>query len=147
MLLLVRQWTKGGGRCVGDQDVHAPERVADLLESERHLTRLLQLEAEGQALDPFTPDLLDDRCRPVGAAPVGDGAVGALAREPDRNGSTDAAGAAGDHGYATVERARRGRPHQARKSRQSASHIVADSRRLSVSMRSLLPWNISGYSV
>jgi hypothetical protein len=34
-----------------------------------------------------------------------------------------------------------------RKSRQSASHIMADSRRLSVSTRSLWPWNMMGYSV
>ena len=34
-----------------------------------------------------------------------------------------------------------------RKSRQSCSHITAESRRLSVSTRSLLPWNMIGYSV
>ena len=36
---------------------------------------------------------------------------------------------------------------QPRNSRQSASHIIADSFRLSVSTRSLWPWNITGYSV
>ena len=36
---------------------------------------------------------------------------------------------------------------QARKSRQSASHIRAERRRLSTSTRSSWPWNISGYSV
>ena len=34
-----------------------------------------------------------------------------------------------------------------RKSRQSSSHIMADRRRLSVSTRSLCPWNMIGYSV
>ena len=42
---------------------------------------------------------------------------------------------------------RRATPDQARKSRQSASHMVAERRSVSVSTRSLLPWNISGYSV
>ena len=35
---------------------------------------------------------------------------------------------------------------QPRNSRQSASHISAESRRLSTSTRSSLPWNMSGYS-
>src|SRR5205085_9980949 len=34
-----------------------------------------------------------------------------------------------------------------RKSRQSDSHIIAERRRLSVSTRSLWPWNMIGYSV
>ena len=123
------------------------ERNADALEEGRHLRRLGELERECQALDALALDLFDDlRCE-LRAAAVGQHAVGAVAGEPERDAAADAARAPRHHGHAPAQRPRRGRCHQARKSRQSASHMVADRRRLSVSMRSLLPWNMSGYSV
>jgi hypothetical protein len=88
---------------VVDEHVEPAERRGALRHEAADLRDLADVRPDEVRAPPHRPDLRGDAARRLGAAVVVHDDVGALAREPQRDGATDAAAAPRDEGRLALE--------------------------------------------
>ena len=107
--LLLEDRAERGGRRVCDEDVEAPERFRHHPKGARHLPWLFEREGNGDRAASEIFDLGDHVLGGLRLVSVGDRAVGAVARQAQRDAPPDPAAAARDergarHQYGSVSR-------------------------------------------